>query len=347
MKKKPLILVIVAVVLLVLIGGSILLANFLKPTEAGLYDGDKKIENPDILSIDGEQVDFADFRYAFLGMTQQVVAAEPEFFEDEENFDGMMESVEDFMKMEILTAKLYKEYSIALTDEELASVDFSLQQERAKYASEGDYQKALNISGLTEEMLKDMIAEQILQPKLLDVLLGDEVRDANIRAKHILIKKEEDKSATESDSNSNSEPNVALDLLNAEHRKLAEELAVRAKDGEDFDALVEEYSQDGMPEEGYYFVEGEMVEEFYTATMDLDIDEVSGVVETDFGYHVILRLEPDDEHLAALPATTINQQVVINPDLSQMLNDIFEEMLEELEVSYGVDYDKVTIDSIK
>ena len=45
---------------------------------------------------------------------------------------------------------------------------------------------------------------------------------------------------------------------------------------------------------GYYFLKGEMVDEYEEAAFALNIDEVSDVVRTDSGYYIIKRLAKDD-----------------------------------------------------
>jgi len=79
---------------------------------------------------------------------------------------------------------------------------------------------------------------------------------------------------------------------------LASALLERALAGEDFRTLVETYGEDpGMwsNPEGYTFVAGVMVEEFYEATKALEIGEISGLVRSDFGIHIIMRVEPNPE----------------------------------------------------
>lgn len=79
---------------------------------------------------------------------------------------------------------------------------------------------------------------------------------------------------------------------------LAESLAERAKAGEDFAELVAEYGQDpGMQQspEGYTFTRGVMVPEFESATEALEIGDISGVVESQFGYHIIKRIQPNED----------------------------------------------------
>ena len=78
----------------------------------------------------------------------------------------------------------------------------------------------------------------------------------------------------------------------------AEALLQRARDGEDFDYLIQTYGEDpgmiGSPE-GYTFVSGVMVPEFEAATMELGIGEISGLVRSNFGFHIIMRVEPNPE----------------------------------------------------
>ena len=65
-------------------------------------------------------------------------------------------------------------------------------------------------------------------------------------------------------------------------------LLEKAQAGEDFNALMEEYNEDpGEPEEGYYFPTGVMVQEFEDASFALQDGEISDILETSYGYHII------------------------------------------------------------
>ncbi|MCL2377897.1 MAG: peptidylprolyl isomerase [Defluviitaleaceae bacterium] len=90
----------------------------------------------------------------------------------------------------------------------------------------------------------------------------------------------------------------------------ANEILDRVQAGEDFDMLVEAYSDDGMPPEGYAFTIGAMVEEFCEAARDLEIGEVSGLVQTQFGFHIIKRIEPPED-----PAFIMTQFGQVPPPL--------------------------------
>jgi len=73
-------------------------------------------------------------------------------------------------------------------------------------------------------------------------------------------------------------------------RKLAEDLLKRARAGEDFAKLATEYTEDtGSKDKGgeYKFPRGQMVPEFESAAFSLGTNQVSDIVTTQFGYHII------------------------------------------------------------
>jgi len=79
-----------------------------------------------------------------------------------------------------------------------------------------------------------------------------------------------------------------------EKESKAKEVLDKLNKGESFSKLAAEYSIDGTRKRGGdlgYFGRGVMVKEFENAAFALKPGEISGIVKTQFGYHIIKRLE--------------------------------------------------------
>lgn len=100
-----------------------------------------------------------------------------------------------------------------------------------------------------------------------------------VRASHILLSTRDQGTGVE----------LTSDKKEAK-RKLAGDLLKRARAGEDFAQLAKEYSEDpGSKDKGgeYKFPRGQMVPEFESAAFSLGTNQISDIVTTQFGYHII------------------------------------------------------------
>ncbi|MBQ7821532.1 MAG: peptidylprolyl isomerase [Clostridia bacterium] len=72
--------------------------------------------------------------------------------------------------------------------------------------------------------------------------------------------------------------------------------------------------------DGYYFTPGQMVESFENAVYSLNENETSGIVESDYGYHIIRRLPKDEEYVLANTADILQGYITSEYYLSVIAN---------------------------
>jgi len=148
---------------------------------------------------------------------------------------------------------------------------------------------------LTLALLRELTEVTHMQTRIAEAFAGGENLDPEevaafaeeediLRAKHILLMTSGDEAEDEA--------------VFAEAMALYEEL--QGLSGDElfarFDEMIVAYGEDpGMVSspDGYTFMPGVMVEEFFDTTLATGINEVSAPVRSSFGYHIILRLPID------------------------------------------------------
>ncbi|MGD8371847.1 MAG: peptidylprolyl isomerase [Syntrophobacterales bacterium] len=173
------------------------------------------------------------------------------------------------------------------------AVDKQLKQLKGRFPTEVEYQSAMSRMNLTEGEVRSKLARDIAIQQLIEDQIGPKVTvseeeiksyyDSNqdmfkvpeqVRASHILIKVESQADKSQKD----------------EARKKIEMVQQKLKKGEDFGTLAKEYSQgpsSGNNGDLGYFRRGQMVKPFEDAAFALKPGELSEIVETRFGYHLI------------------------------------------------------------
>lgn len=84
-----------------------------------------------------------------------------------------------------------------------------------------------------------------------------------------------------------------------EDEELADDLKEQLDDGADFAELAKEHSTDSSAEEGgdigYFSRDAELVPEFLDTAYELDVDEISEPVQSQFGFHIIQVTDSKDK----------------------------------------------------
>lgn len=173
-------------------------------------------------------------------------------------------------------------------------------------------------NALTPELYTTLFEVNDLNSQLQEKLYGegsagyptdDQVRSfaegqGYYRAKHILLKTVDTNSPlTDENGNPTGEYAPLDEATVAEKKALAEDLLAQLQAAGDkealFDQLMAQYSEDTASDgslngaDGYVASPGQMVAPFEEAAQALSDGEVSGIVESVYGYHIILRLPLD------------------------------------------------------
>ena len=198
--------------------------------------------------------------------------------------DGV--TLEENIKETVL-AKLAKIKAMnLLAQQEGVTLDEDEKSKISKAATK--YYKSLNETeiaalGVTQEQIYTMYEEYALADKVYKHLIADinpEISDDEARTitvQHILIK-------TYS-LNEEGEKVPYTDHAKSEAYQRARKVWQLAKDGENFDGLIAEYSEDSSP--SYSFGKGSLDLAFEEAAFNLGTDEISSIVESTSGYHII------------------------------------------------------------
>jgi peptidyl-prolyl cis-trans isomerase C len=179
---------------------------------------------------------------------------------------------------------------IAVTD---AEVEQSVKQMRSQFPDEEAFKKALLARGMTVEKLKSDARIDMSINKMMDAEVANEPapsdaqvrefydknpdkfkQDEAVRASHILFRVAENADAATKKK--------ALDQ--------AQSVLKQARSGADFAELAKKYSGDGSAQQGgdlNFFTKGQMVPAFDQAAFALKPGEISDIVTTQFGYHII------------------------------------------------------------
>ncbi len=218
--------------------------------------------------------------------------------------------LEDLIRLELLRTKATpadKETARKMADQKMAEA-------RTELGSDERMEHQLSAMGLTRQELLSKwtdaaTAETVLKRDLNVNITDQDARkfyDENpskfeqpemVRASHILLMTKD--------------PKTGMELSKAQQdakRKQMEDILKRARAGEDFAKLAKEYSEDpGLKDNGgeYTFPRGQMVREFEVAAFSLNTNQISDIVTTQFGYHIIKLSEK-------MPAKKIELEKVLN-----------------------------------
>ena len=234
-----------------------------------------------------------------------------------------LEQVEGTVKFYAALENMAREYGVEMTEEDKAAMAENRAAAVEQLGSEEAFQEYLAELGLREESFERLSVAAYLMDGLTDLVLEEgsplylspeDYDQYAAYADHILLTTKDTATGA-----SLSEEEIAA------KRATAEDLLAQLQQAEDVEALfaqlADQYSQDPGRESnptGYIYTPGTMVAEFEDAVSALAPGEISGIVESDYGFHIILRrdlmegLDSDPDQKRAIAETHMQSLVELN-----------------------------------
>ena len=218
------------------------------------------------------------------------------------------EALDQLIEKEVVWQEAQRR-NIVVKPEEVTA---ALKELESKHKSRDDFLRRIELAGFDEKSYAEYIKREIaiqrcletafVPPAVTDAEIHDYyaanpdkfTRPERMRARHVLIKVEAGADAPKREA----------------ARGRIDQVLARARKGEDFAALARQYSEDSSAAEGGdlgFFARGQMVPEFDAAAFQLKPGEVSGVVTTIYGFHVIKAEERDAGGL--VPEAEVRERV--------------------------------------
>lgn len=231
---------------------------------------------------------------------------------------------------------LAEEYKLELTQEEKELTALAA----AEYLATLSEEEKAALGMENEEVVEQIYTEKLLSDKLYAYLIRDvnpEISDDEARiitVQHILLK------TYTLDEHGN---RVELDdVAKGKVYEKAAEIHRLAVDGESFDTLISKYSEDSKGT--YSFGIGEMEEAFEEAAYALATDEISDIVTTSHGYHIlkcISALDREQTDLNKIKLLVSRKQEVFGDTYNQFVSGLEKqentELYEALSIPEGTD----------
>ncbi len=270
-----------------------------EPTEQPSQENAPQGEiNPVVMTVNGEAIHAAE-----ISLVMQRIGSQMQQRGGEVDQQQLVQAAQQQVVDTKLLAQEARERGVTLPEDHVEKIMAQIQQQAggAEALEQALLQGGMTMDGFKQSIVEGELARAMVSEEVgADIEVSEEeiasfyesnserfVNPEEVHARHILIKSPAD--ATESEIE--------------DARKRAEAARQRALDGEDFATLAEEISEGPSAVRGGdlgFFSQERMVPAFGEAAFAMEPGEISDIVKTQFGFHVIKVEDRRDPSTASL-----------------------------------------------
>jgi len=215
------------------------------------------------------------------------------------------------IEKEIVRELMYQEGQAKGSGVSPETVEKEMQEFKKSFGSEDEFQQALKVRGISEDELRKGIEVDLIAKQLLDDRVKGKIHITDTQVKKFYEDKKESFKRPESfrvrhifvsyvpfdvvQNTSPEEMKEKADEYRTASKKKIDEVYGKVKAGGNFEELAKQYSDDqGSSGKGGnldFMYKGVFDPMFDKAVAELKVGETSGIVETEFGYHIIQLME--------------------------------------------------------
>ena len=282
---------------------------------------------PVIARVNGEDVKKADFDR--IVQTMEARAGQPI---PADRRDEILRGAIDQLVVYTLLSQESRNRGIKVDE---AEIDSKMGQLKSQFPNQEAFDKALKDRGMTMETLRKDARVDLAVTKLMEAEVAalpgpsdleakefyeknpDRFKqDESVRASHILIRVDE-----KADAAAKKKARAEIDAV-----------LKQVKAGGDFAKLAQQHSQDGSAAQGgdlNYFAKGQMVPAFDKVAFELKPGQISDVVTTQFGYHIIKVVDRKPSRTIPFEESSPQIKQFLTEEKKQKHSDTFIEALKK------------------
>ena len=310
---------------------------------------------PVVMTVNGDEVradEYAAMLYNYMLYYEQMYAqfGMTDIWSDEETGGAMMQMVQDAAYNQVVSTHVvlqhFDEAGLQLDYNEQKELQQQLDSTIESVGGEETYTQVLAGMGFTPDTYSNMMYSSACYRALDEYYYGE--NGVNLPTDEELIAEFEetypDAIAAEHILISLTDPTTGETRTEEEAKAMAQEVLDRLNAGENFEDVMNEVSEDpGLASypNGYVFVEGQMLEPFYEAAIELQEGEVSGLVETTAGFHIIKRIPLDYE------AQLEYYRDELTSTMGATMDTLLQQWMSEADVQTTEVYDEITGENVR